>query len=560
VLGTLTLPGLAVAYAVGATLGLAAAGSEWLLGGRLIPAAGAAAYSIFGGLTSSVLRWALGFRLGPGAARAGALSAVGAFGSLYLLYFVNVEVLPGEPYYSARSIAADFGVLAAVLTAAFWVSHSPGAQQARERWGRPLVFWGFALLLASASVLVSRWPGGQPTVPRQGIGPDLLLVVLDSARRDRLGLYGCPRPISPAIDSLAARARIYDAAYAASSWTVPSVSEILGLGLVERTQKETLAEQLAGRGYVTACFTDNPHMRRESSLMRGFDRVERSVGEWRGVLQNTIVSEVVERLAPGDDQHLADRALSWARRQKGPFFLYVHLMDSHTPYRRPPIDGKPRKGRHIEFPRSDMDMSAEETEDVVARYEGGVRSADAVAGRLVTALTSRERPTLAVVTADHGESLGEAGRWFHGGTLAPELLAIPLLVLGNGVSPGRIATPEGHEAIRPTLLAAAGIPCQECSGPDLRAAVGDGIIEGALPPHLIYRLTKRFKVVIDDRDQSRRLFDLKRDPQESEDIARQMPEIAESLAVGLALNAGERERTPIPADLRERLNSLGYTQ
>jgi hypothetical protein len=129
---------------------------------------------------------------------------------------------------------------------------------------------------------------------------------------------------------LAARARVYEAAYAASSWTVPSVSEILGLGLVERTQKETLAEQLAGRGFVTACFTDNPHMRGESSLMRGFDRVERSVGEWRQVLQNIIVSEVVERLAPGDDQHLVDRALSWAG-SKGECFLYVHLMDSHTP-------------------------------------------------------------------------------------------------------------------------------------------------------------------------------------------------------------------------------------
>jgi hypothetical protein len=558
--GTLTLPGLGVAYGVGATLGLAAAGSEWLLGGRLISVEGAAAYSIFGGLIASGLRWALGLRVGPGAARAGALSAVGAFGSLYLLYFVNIKVLPSEPYYSARSIAADLAVLAMVLTAAFWVSHSPRAQKARERWGSPIVFLGFALLVACASLLVSRRPGGQAAVVRQGRGPDLLLVVLDSARRDRLGLYGCPRPTSPAIDSLAARARVYDAAYAASSWTVPSVSEILGLGLVERTQKETLAEQLASQGYVTACFTDNPHLRRGSSLMRGFDRVERSVGEWRAVLQNTIVSEVIERLAPGDDQHLADRALAWAGRQKGPFFLYVHLMDSHTPYRRPPIDGKPRKGRHIEFPRGGMDMTAEETEDVVARYEGGLRSADAAAGRLVTTLTSRERPTLAVVTSDHGESLGESGRWFHGGTLAPELLAIPLLLLGEGVSAGRIATPEGHEAIRPTLLGAAGIPCQDCSGPDLRAAVGDGIIEGALPPHLLYRLTKRYKVVIDDRDQSRRLFDLRQDPQESEDIAHRMPKVTESLAVGLALNARERERTPIPADLRERLNSLGYTQ
>jgi hypothetical protein len=558
--GTLTLPGLWVAYAAGATLGLASAALEWLLGGRLIPPEAAAAYGIFGGFTASGLRWALGFRFGPGPARTGALSAVGAFGSLYLVYFVNVKILPSEPYYSVRSILADLVVLAAIVAAAVLVAHSRRAQKARERWGRPMVFLGFALLLGCSSVLVARWPHAQPAVVRGGNGPDLLLVVLDSARRDRFGLYGSVRPTSPAIDSLAPRARIFDAAYAASSWTVPSVSEILGLGLVERTQVRTLPEQLAGLGYVTACFTDNPHMRRESSLMRGFDRVERSVGEWRRVLQGTIVSEFIERLDPGDDQRLADRALAWARQQKGPFFLYVQLMDSHTPYRRPPIDGKRRNGRRIEFPRAGMEMTEEETEDVVARYEAGIHSADAAAGRLVTALTSRGRSALAAVTSDHGESLGESGRWFHGGTLAPELLAIPLLLVGEGVSPGRIATPEGHEAIRPTFLAAAGAPCPDCSGPDLRVAVGDGIIEGALPPHLVYRLTKRFKLVIDNREGVRSLFDLRGDPQESKDIARQRPQITESLAVGLALNGGERERAPIPAELRERLNSLGYAQ
>ncbi|HKC14195.1 MAG TPA: hypothetical protein VKI41_19385, partial [Vicinamibacteria bacterium] len=112
-LGTLTLPGLWVAYAAGATLGLAAAVLEWLLGGQFIPLEGAAAYGLFGGLTASGLRWALGFRFGPGPARAGALSAVGVFGSLYLVYFVNVKILPSEPYYSVRSILADLVVFAA---------------------------------------------------------------------------------------------------------------------------------------------------------------------------------------------------------------------------------------------------------------------------------------------------------------------------------------------------------------------------------------------------------------------------------------------------------------
>ena len=63
-------------------------------------------------------------------------------------------------------------------------------------------------------------------------------------------------------------------------------------------------------------------------------------------------------------------------------------------------------------------------------------------------MNGRGRPFVAVITADHGESLGESTRWFHGQTLAPELLAVPLVVLGEGVVPGRVTGPIANTAIR----------------------------------------------------------------------------------------------------------------
>jgi arylsulfatase A-like enzyme len=382
-------------------------------------------------------------------------------------------------------------------------------------------------------------------------------VVIDSSRRDHVGLYGYARGTTPALDALSARARVYEDAYSRSSWTVPSMAQMLNLRRPKeaaRRPSATLARLLADRGYVTACFTDNPHLARGSRLVRDFDRVERSVGSWRWMFVRTVLGEVLERLFPGDDRVLVETADRWARSQIGPIFLYVHLMDDHTPYRSPPIDGLRRKGRRIEFPFTGMTMTPAEAEDIVARYDGGLRSADAQVGRLLSAAADWGRPFLAIVTADHGESLGEEGRWFHGGSLAPELLAVPLLVLGEGVDPGRVRNAVGHTSVIPTLLAAAGAPVPDAVA-DLRSGNGVEMVEGALPPNLSYRITGGFKVVLDRRDGSRRLFSLRDDSREVRDLAAERPALVADLAAGLAAPRQGSKRCAKP---RERLRGLGY--
>jgi arylsulfatase A-like enzyme len=185
-----------------------------------------------------------------------------------------------------------------------------------------------------------------------------------------------------------------------------------------------------------------------------------------------------------------------------------------------------------------------------------VKSADAAAGRVLDAFAGRGRPFVAIVSSDHGESLGEEDRWFHGGSLAPELLAIPLVVMGEGVESGTVDSGVGHAAITPTLLAAASAPCDGCERFDLRRQEGGGPVEGGLPPRLAYRIEGPYKVLLDLDTGQRQLFDLRSDPAERHDLAASAPSLAETLASGLV---GEGDPPAPPPELLERLRSLGYT-
>jgi arylsulfatase A-like enzyme len=279
------------------------------------------------------------------------------------------------------------------------------------------------------------------------------------------------------------------------------------------------------------------------------------VPRWRSVVSGTALGELVERLAPGSDERLVTKALAWTERQTGPVFLFADLMDSHTPYRFPPLDGKRWPGRRIEFPSSNMGLTSDEADSIRARYDGGVRSADAQVGRLIAAIVARGRPFLAIVTSDHGESLGEDGRWFHGHSLAPELLSIPLVVLGTDIEPGVEVTPVGHAAIPSTLVAAAMLPSDESSGADLRRKIPPQVVQGTLPPHLAYCTDGRYKLVVDFETGRRSLYDRASDPGERHDIASTMPTLVHSLAS--RLTASTQPYAPRP-EQPERLRALGY--
>jgi hypothetical protein len=521
---------------------------EWLFRRLQLGPGAVAAYVLAGGLGAAGLAGFLAWTLGYRRAIHGAWIAAMAVLALPVLYHVNVGLLPGEPFASPFSLLADLLVLAAFAAPPLLWGHFRGLGLG----GRGASVAGSVALVGAAWAFVASIPAPSPVPRGTAPGPDLLLVVIDSARRASFGLFGYGRSTSRPLDDLGRTGRVYSRAYSGSSWTVPSVQ----LMLQPPQLPEPLVKALVRAGYATAAFTDNPHLGRGSSLMSGFHRVDRSVRPWRAVLGSTILGLVVERLAPGDDRGLVEKAGQWLGAVHGAAFLYAHLMDAHAPFERRAIDGKPRTGRRIVFPVTGMRLSADEADDIVARYDAGLRDATAEAASLVEMMRQRGRPFLAIITADHGESLGESGRWFHGRSLAPELLDVPMIVVGTDVAPGWIDASVGQASVSRTLLDVAAIACAGCPGSDLRTSAGDRPIDGWLPPSQAYRVADGYKLVIDFKTGSRKLFEVDSGIAGTRDVTADHIEEVERLSVGLSLPVA-KAATPASEDI-ERIRALGY--
>ncbi|MBI2833450.1 MAG: sulfatase [Acidobacteria bacterium] len=548
------------AFGLGAGLGILTLAIEVRLGNFRINPDTAATYGLLsGGLLAIV---ACLTRLGS--ARL-AIVAMALLGAIEALYFTSTSWLRGEPWWTARSLAVELGIVCAIAGAALGVTRLVSRVPRRPQPGRFGPIGGAAMLIALVTVVAATWPRLPADPVRSRTGPNLVLIVLDGVRRDHVGLYGYPRATTPTLDALAPRARVYDA-YAASSHTGGAIDRLLRpRALANRViEHRTVQANLRSAGYVTAAFTDNPNLTLRSRSMRGFDRIERSVGLWRQVFRRTILGLLIEWLDAGDDMALVDKTIAWARAQRGPVFLYVHLMDSHAPFTDPPIDGRERPGRRIVFPVSGMTLTRDEADDIVARYDSGVRRADEQAGRLLADVSKWGRPFVAIVTSDHGESLGESGRWFHGGSLAPELLGVPLLVAGEGVTSGRVTAPVGHASIVRTLLDIASVACDECSGSDLRTSTGDSVIEGGLAAEsghgqdLSYRIAGGYKLVLNRSNGRVRLYDLRNDPLEQRDVAHLRADVVAALRKGL--DAQRYDAPSLTPEELDRLRSLGYVR
>ncbi len=547
-------------YALAALLGTIPLLLDWALGGGAVSAKSLAGFSLLGGAAAGLARL---LSIPARRWRLDAQFAVGMFTgflTLQALYLINVALLPTHRALAPVSILWDLAA-GGVATGGVWFALRIRGQVAPLLGSRFLPLVGSFLLAGALAQVVATWPV-EPEVPqRRGDAPNLIVIVIDAARRDHLGLYGYDRPTSPSIDAWASRARVYDRALAASSWTIQAVPVILGSRPGEPSRHDVL-DRLKSRGYVTACFSDNPLLEREGPLSKAFDHVGHSTHAaprmLRTLFDETFVGEFVV-LWPWlarqwEDSRLVDEALRWSRGMQGPLLLYVHLMDAHMPYRRRPINGRDWQHRRLETPRTGMSVLPEEAADIVAHYDGGLRSASDAAGRVLEAARAWARPYVAIVTADHGESLGEERRWGHGKTLAPELLDVPLLVVGQGVRPGRVEEPVGHTSVAVTLLRAAGVPDDGSSGSDLRSSDGDDLVAGSLASTWSYRAAHGYVAVTDAARGKTELFDLRTDPRREHDLSALHPELVRELA------AGPAQGSPASLDraMLEQLRALGY--
>jgi len=352
------------------------------------------------------------------------------------------------------------------------------------------------LLLASLSTHC-----GDP-LPRVAVDPSrppIVLITLDTTRRDRLGCYGYGPATSPHLDRLCREATRYDAAYSTTSWTLPAHASlftgeytyshgarydpegplVLGSvidhpaagryrarGLAAGTP--TLADRLSSAGYATAGFVAGPWMKRVFGLDGGF-------AHW----DDAGIDQENGRRADA----LTDAALAWLRQHAAePFFLFLNYYDAHSPY-SPPEGWRDRfsqrviSGRPMPAPGESMSL-----EEASAFYDAEIAFADHHLGRLFEALREWGLYDAAwiLVTADHGDVLGEHGETGHGRYLWEEELRIPLVIK----RPGGDAAVDGSAIqlndLAPMLLDALGLPpLPRAGGPRTR---GDDAVLAELYP------------------------------------------------------------------------------
>jgi arylsulfatase A-like enzyme/Tfp pilus assembly protein PilF len=401
--------------------------------------------------------------------------------------------------------------------------------------------------------------GGRQFVFVSNPDRNILFVTIDTLRADALGAYG-GRAITPNLDTLASRGARFDFAHAHAVVTLVSHASMLTgrypyeHGIRDNTgyrlppSQPTAATLLKPHGFATGAFIGGFPLDHRFGLGVGFDVYDDRFTTAAGPDAN-------DRERPADA--VVASALDWIAKQQGKWFAWVHVYDPHAPYRPPP------------------EWAARFPSDP---YLGEVSWTDSALGPLFDRVASQPRPTLIVVTGDHGESLGEHGELTHSLFAYEPTLHVPLIVSeveararDRAVKGIVIDTPVRHVDLLPTFLDAAAIPqVPSLPGVSLRETIAAG--RGPDRPSYFEAMTATvtrgwapLRGVLVGRDKYIdlpivELYDLKTDPKEATNQANQRIDRARVMfetlkQFNVAPPARAQQET---SETLERLRSLGY--
>jgi arylsulfatase A-like enzyme len=323
---------------------------------------------------------------------------------------------------------------------------------------------------------------------------NLVLVTIDTLRRDHLGTYGFEKPISPNLDRLAERGVRFDDALAQAISTPPSHASILtglnprrhGLQLLwgQRLPQGnlTLAEILSDAGFITAAFVSATPLRSSVGLNQGFS-----------IYDDALSADAKERNAEQTNAAVRD----WLKiRPQGRLFLWVHYFDPHGQYYPPPeyraafgveharLEHLPpgRNENPVTGTPRDTEHSLQSLELMRNLYAAEVLYTDNAFGQLMQMLEEHGilEDAIVAMVSDHGECLGERRYYWGHWDVLDETTRLPLIL----VHPHRrwagrtVSAPVGTIDLVPTLLAWLGVPApDDLDGIDLTP-----IIEGGTAP------------------------------------------------------------------------------
>jgi arylsulfatase len=304
------------------------------------------------------------------------------------------------------------------------------------------------------------------------------LIVLDAAARGHLGVYGYPHGTTPHIDALERDSLVFDVAHSQAAYTLASTASLFTSllpprhGVVKKSHKlnpnlPTLALALSEAGFATAAFSANGFASPTFGMHSGFEHFE-TIGGGAGPSSISGPGEIELRFERWLDRLSADQEHPSRR-----FFAYLHFIQPHEPYDlapaefyreldneyEGPIDGSAESMRKIR--KHEVVPSSEETERLVRLYDGNLRYVDAAVGRVVGDLRRRGllEETMLIVTADHGEAIGERGFFGHNYSMQEEVTSIPLLIRlpRKAGRVGRVSAPAASIDVSPTALATLGV-------------------------------------------------------------------------------------------------------
>jgi arylsulfatase A-like enzyme len=310
------------------------------------------------------------------------------------------------------------------------------------------------------------------------VGPNVLLIVFDTARADAFEPYGSGLGTSPTVAQLGRRGTVIRHAIAPSNWTMPShvsmmagaLPRSIGLAgapkgkprecrpLIEAQRDRLLAEVLRNQGYATAAVSANAWVSPHTGFDVGFERFERPASNRQGRLHardlrsRAAWARDALRATADDGATQAEEIISrWiGERDDRPFFWFVNLIECHSPYMPPKpyndLSGLERM-RVGEQARKHLTLgdiwrtclTEQRVPDATLSrmrhlYGRSIRLMDDWLARILQRLDDAKvlDDTLVILTSDHGENLGEGGLIGHSFSLDNRLIHVPLVVAGPG--------------------------------------------------------------------------------------------------------------------------------
>jgi arylsulfatase A-like enzyme len=557
-----------------------------------------------------------------------------ALGAL-LTPWISVTVLLGTPLLALAPRPRNVALMAVGLAFVWMVTTRVlGTAGATAQWRQALsVAIAIPAVLAATAAAVKEAPslGTVANSATASSGPNVLLIVWDTVRADHLSLYGYGRRTTPWLEEFAREATVYERATAASNFTLPTHASIFtgkyprnhgaicfppgkSVGVPLARRHRTMAEILSSQGYLSMAVVANAgYVRKDFGLDQGFAvfdsrwplecvpdgddhadqylrrRVRQLLDRWGWATRYD------QRTRRGDE--ITDEGLKLieeAQRRQRPFFLFLNYMDAHMPrippppFNRlfsahPPVASKQYSQLIARVVGSGQPLTPSEREALTAQYDRALAYLDSELRRLVDRLKQLGAydQTLLILTADHGEALGEDNWLDHPRSLEEHQVWIPLLVrYPDRRDGGRVKRRVSQVDLLPTVLDALGIPAPEAlDGRSLRAPetekvsvvfseayldIGTRELRPDYPDRELAVLAENLKLISRSNGEIR-LHDLAADPAEDHNLYHPAhPRAAELLA---ELNRW-LERNPLRVELQappdpktlDRLRALGYVK